>query len=311
MGSRSSDACEYWGGGKATEGDSGPPADGDRVVPPWSGGALGLSDVAFVGARGKPLIVGVVGPHNAGKTTFLAAIFLLLLRSGKAGANLFAGSYTFAGWERIASHMKWTGSESPHFPPHTTAFESRAPGLLHLAFRRERTELSDVLFADGPGEWFRAWAFNRDAPGAEGARWVALHADVFLVFVDCDALAGADRGTARVILKQIIDRLGSERRNRPVYVVWSKCDIQPSSEMRSAVRRSLEPLGRLREFELSVRPLPPADEVPECRFLEVVEHLLSVPALEAPMVTAPLAVGFNTGTAVADNFLSFRGRSCG
>jgi hypothetical protein len=303
MGSPSATECEFWAGSNTTDGNSNGAMSSDQVEVPWSGGTLGLSDVGFIGARGKPRMIGVIGPHDSGKSTFLAALFLLVLRAGKVGTHLFAGSYSLRGWDQIARHLKWVGNEPPQFPPHTTAFEGRAPGLLQMAFRDEHGDLVDLLFTDGPGEWFRSWAFNRDAIGAEGARWVARHADAFLVFADCAALAGEEKGTARVILKQVIDRLASERSGRPAFLVWSKCDVALSPEIRSSIRRSLELLGDVQELELSVRPTLPTGKVPEHRFLRAAEQFLSIPLTQAPRLLAEI-------TAVDDCFLNFRGTSC-
>ena len=299
MGNRSPQECEHWAGGNSEEEQKAAADTSDPIVVPWSGGSLGLSDVAFVGARGKSRVVGLIGPQNAGKTTFLAAIFLLLSRFGNTPTRKFAGSYTLRGWEQIASHLKWAGSEPPRFPPHTTSFDSRTPGLLHIALRGGQ-ELEDLLFVDAPGEWFREWAFNREAPGAEGARWVAKHADVLLIFADCAALSGETRGEARVVLRQMIDRLGSERRGQLAFLIWSKSDIAVSKEIRSTISRAAKAVGSSREFELSVYPLPPKEEVPEHRFLEVIEELTSAPmSQEQTMISSPIVSN--------DNFLNFRG----
>jgi len=195
--------------------------------------------------------------------------------------------------------MKWSGSEPPKFPPHTTAFEGRVPGLLHLGFRTPDGELQDLLFVDAPGEWFQQWAVNREAAGAEGARWAAAHADVFVLFADCAALAGDKRGEARAILRQIIERLRSERRGRPVLLLWSKSDIPISAEMRSSVEKASEGLGKGGEFRLSVMPQPPKDEVQEEPFLEVMETILGLPQTQARLTIEPEVVG--------DRFLSYRG----
>lgn len=255
MGNPSPKECEYWAANNSLEDEKSATHGSDHIIVPWSGGSLGLSDVAFVGARGRSRVVGLVGPQDAGKTTFLASIFLLLSRHGSTATRKFAGSYTLRGWEQIARHLKWEGSMPPRFPPHTTAFGARTPGLLHIAMRDEE-ELDDLLLVDAPGEWFREWAFNREAPGAEGARWIAKHADVFLLFADCAALAGENRGEARVVLKQMIDRLGSECRGQRIYLIWSKSDVTPSAGIRSSISRAVRSMGNVLDFELSVYPLP-------------------------------------------------------
>jgi len=302
MGNRDASTCEFWGGSKDIQSDDPPPAaqSVDTTMVPWSGGSMGLSDLAFVAARGTPTVVGVIGAHDAGKTTFLAALFLLMLRHGNTKKNTFAGSCSLLGWEQLASHLRWSGSEPPRFPPHTAAFERRSPGLLHLAFRTDSGVLRDLLFVDAPGEWFRQWAFDRDASGAEGARWVAAHSDLFLVFADCAALAGDNRGESRVITRQILQRVVTERRNRPLMLIWSKCDVEIAPHMRESVQELLQGITPLSEVALSVKPLPPKDEVAEHRFLDLLDGVLSLPMSRDADVTLPT-------TTTRDFFLEFRG----
>ena len=71
---------------------------------PWSGSVLGLTDLGFVAGRSKPIVLAVMGPHNAGKTTLLGACYLLLGRGHRPNEELrFAGSCSLAGWENVAS----------------------------------------------------------------------------------------------------------------------------------------------------------------------------------------------------------------
>ena len=48
---------------------------------------MGLVDLGFVTGRGKPIVVGIVGSQNAGKTTLLAAWYLLLGRGTRLNSN--------------------------------------------------------------------------------------------------------------------------------------------------------------------------------------------------------------------------------
>ena len=165
----------------------------EELLLPWSGSALGLIDLSFVAGPTKPLVVGIVGPQNAGKTTLLAAWYLLIGR-GLTGSNKrrFAGSYSLAGWEAVASAFRWAPGQQPSFPPHTTSRGGRPPGLLHLAFRNADGDARGYLFTDAPGEWFPKWAVNRDAVDGEGARWVGEHADMFLLIAHREALSGSN-----------------------------------------------------------------------------------------------------------------------
>ena len=95
------------------------------------------------------------------------------------------------------------------------------------------------MFADAPGEWFQKWAANRDSVDGAGARWVAEHADVFLLVADCEALAGPSKGSARGAFLRLVERLASEKGRRPVALVWTKSDVKVASEMEAVIRQSV------------------------------------------------------------------------
>lgn len=227
---------------------------GDDIILPWSGRAMGLSDLSFLAGKRKPFLTGIIGPHNAGKTTLLASWYLLLSRgAADITGRSFAGTYTFDGWEAVAKAMQWAPGAVPSFPAHTTSHEGRGPGLLHLCFRNSIEERMDFLFADAPGEWFQKWAMNANSSEAEGARWVGAHADLFLLIADCEALSGDGMGRARSAFQFQTRRLAAECGDRPVALVWTKSDIQVGSEMESAIRKiAKEHIPNLAEFRVSV-----------------------------------------------------------
>ena len=262
----------------------------DELLLPWSGSAVGLVDLGFVAGRTKPLVVGIVGPQNAGKTTLLAAWYLLIGRGLTGSAQRrFAGSYSLAGWEAVASALRWTPGQQPSFPPHTTSRSGRAPGLLHLAFRSANGEVRGHTFTDAPGEWFQKWAVNREAVEGEGARWVAEHADLFLLIADRAALSGPNMGSARGSLQILARRLAAERASRPVALVWTKSDVAVAPEMEKAVRDAV--LGAMPDaHEFSVSITASADDAPDTGqgllellnwTLEIRRERVSLPPVEA------------------------------
>lgn len=222
---------------------------------PWSGSALGLADLANLVPRGRSILVGVLGAHDAGKTTLLAGNYLQLLRGHALADARFAGSRTLGAWESLAA---WTRFEDaarrPSFPPHTPRGTSRIPGLLHLALRGPKDEFRDVLLTDAPGEWFTRWAVWEDAPEAEGARWIVRHADAFLVLADCLRLCGRERGQTRDDIRQLLERLGNNVRDRPTVLVWAKADHQPPAVICGAIRDALKSLiPQATEVESSIQ----------------------------------------------------------
>ena len=229
----------------------------EAVVMPWSGGVLGLTDLGFIAGKRKPIVVAVVGPHNAGKTTLLGACYLLLGSGHRPEEKLlFSGSCSFAGWENVASPLRWQpGRVPPAFPPHTSSTTARVPGLLHLAFTGVGDHRTDYVITDAPGEWFQKWAVNRDASDAEGARWTAEHADAFVLVADREALAGSEMGAARSGLQLLARRVADELRGRPVALVWTKSDVSISGAMEEAVRSAVDRvIPSTLEFTVTIKP---------------------------------------------------------
>ncbi len=233
--------CHAWAGDTpTTEVEAAPPKSASaRVL--WSGNALGLADLANLTPRGRSILVGVLGAHDAGKTTLLTGNYLRLLRGHSLAGARFAGSRSLGAWESLAAWTRFDdAARLPSFPPHTSRSAGRIPGLLHLALRGAAGEFRDVLLTDAPGEWCTRWAIKEEAPGTEGSRWIARNADTFLVLADCQRLAGGERGTARNELRQLLERLGNHVGQRPAVLVWAKCDHEPTDGIRNAIRRALQ-----------------------------------------------------------------------
>ena len=262
---------------------------------PWSGSALGLSDLMLLLPRSKHILVGVLGAHNGGKTTLLAANYLLMLQ-GRAMANaMFSGSRTLHAWESLASWMRFEDSaRPPTFPPHTPRASNRVPGLLHIALRREGGDFRDVLLADAPGEWFSSWAVNESAPQAEGARWLSMHSDAFVVVADCLRLSGPERGLARKELLQLLDRLANHAGGRPVTLLWTKSEHEVPAGIKNAIRDALAiNFPGATEYAVSIK-------TPES-FAKPIDAIVSAVWCSAPASAIMLEVQ------AQDPFLSFRG----
>ena len=275
----------------AAEQDDQPPPE--TVAMPWSGGVLGLTDLGFVAGRSKPIVVAIMGPHNAGKTTLLGACYLLLGRGHRPNEEMrFSGSCSLAGWENVASPLRWKpGPAFPAFPPHTTSSTARNPGMLHLAFRRDQEHRTDYVITDAPGEWFRKWAVERDAPEAEGARWAAEYADAFVLVADREALAGPHMGAARSGVQLLARRLADELRGRPVALVWTKSDVSISDEMKQAVRSAvLKLMPDTPEFAVTIMRSPDEPEN-EQGFLDLLRWVLNI---RRPTVRLPEPAAANS-----------------
>ena len=269
--------CPAWGKGKE-DALASEVVDISSLLLPWSGSALGLVDLSFVAGPGKPMVIGIVGPQNAGKTTLLAAWYLLIGRGlACSEQRRFAGSYSLAGWEALAGSLRWSPGHPPNFPPHTTSRGGRAPGMLHASFRSGSGDARGYLFTDASGEWFQKWSINRDAPDAEGARWVSEKADVFLLIADRQALAGENKGSARSALQLLARRLAAERAGRPIALIWTKADVPIAPEIEKAVRDAVMKLmPDTREFSVSVSSASGDEENKGQGLLELLDWTLDL-----------------------------------
>lgn len=276
----------------------------DSGLLPWSGISFGKSDLQHLVARGHPYLVGLVGLHNAGKTTMLTLLYLQLLRGQNIPERKFGGSYTLGGWEQRAHYLRLPpDGRGDGFPPHTSLnVEEREEALLHLALRRENDRLQDVLVSDAPGEWFKKWAINRETPLAKGARWLVNNARGFVLLIDSAALAGEEKGTARSRHLSLIERLGHEADNRPVAVVWSKADVEVPQGMRKTLRKAVRnKIGNMREFAVSVEQTSLHPKLDLSKFPNVLGWVLNT--CEQPKRDIPDLKIFSCD----DPFLAYRG----
>lgn len=277
VGEASPHQCKHWQQKPDAESPvtTGSAEEGARL--PWTGNALGSMDIGFLAGKARTRLVGLFGSAESGKTSLLGAWYLLLGRDFGPDGMSFAGSLTLEGWENIAGSLRWN-AHGPAFPPHTSSGTGRHPGLLHLDLQVHEAR-HDLLFADAPGEWFSRWAVRRDAEDATGALWLSEASDVLIVVADSDALAGPGLGVARTNLVALLRRVGAERRGRPVALVWTKCDVEVSDQMRQAVSQAADlALGSYRTFSISVHSAPGQEPYNRGQgLIELFEWALSVP----------------------------------
>jgi hypothetical protein len=178
----------------------------------------------------KPIIIGLLGASDAGKTTFLLGCYLQLLKGQEMSFGVFAGSYTLEAWESLAHHVRFiTPCNLPKFPPHTPRGVGRIPGLLHLALRKTSGELVDILLTDAPGEWFTSWSLNENAEDAQGARWIVRHSDAYILAADSEKLASSEagiRGKTKSAIRALLDRLQPSIQQRCLTLLWTKSEDQ-------------------------------------------------------------------------------------
>lgn len=224
--------CEYYHG-DIEKNPPGLAADDERF--PWTGRPFGLKDLRFISTVKRPHVVGMAGLADAGKTTLLGMLFLMIYRGHRIIDDAtFAGSFTLQGWENITRHLQLNSDGPIQFPPHTTQ-SGRFPGLLHLKFTMDDGSERDFLLSDAPGEWFSHWTDNAEAENAAGVRWIAANADNVMIVADTAALTGSQKGPARSNLEFLIRRVQSNFRKDAVALLWSKTDLPRPSELVTTV----------------------------------------------------------------------------
>lgn len=257
---------------------------------PWTGEWLQPEQLDLLTHRGKPKIIGLVGSSGAGKTTYLAMLYTLLVNGKRIKNWDFAGSYTLNGWELQAKTLQVQEDgtvRNPDATPSAKDFYS----LYHLALRHEGF-LHDIIFADSSGEVFSKWADNLNDPAAENARWIYENAHAFLFFVDCEAII-KQRGRSRRDITQLAEQVKSELRGRPVVIVWSKADLayQMRENIVQTIKRSLsETFPEAASLEVSNYSKSDSDQLCHVNNLDVAKRVLNQLANPQPLHIVPKAV---------------------
>lgn len=200
---------------------------------PWTGDALTIEELPKVTYRNTPIFIGVVGKADAGKTTFLAMLFTLLLRGVKLKEFDFCGTKTINTWDELYQKLR-IQQEGVTFPDPTPAQYIR---LLHLALRNQSKRLKDIFISDASGEVFSIWSKNRNDANAENSRWIYEHSNAFILFVDCDDLINR-KAQAKTDIVDMAQMLSYDLRGRPVIAVWSKSDKK--EEVHSIIQEKLQ-----------------------------------------------------------------------
>jgi len=226
--------CEFWISAKTKQSKSITITKKENKSDlPWTGEALKIEELIKVTFRNPALMIGVVGKADAGKTTYLAMLFTLLLRGVKLQDFDFCGTKTIKAWDEFYQKLK-VQKESVAFPDPTPAQYIR---LLHLALRNKSKLLKDILLSDASGEVFSIWAQNREDERAENARWIYKHSNAFILFIDCEDLINR-KNQAKTEVVDLAQMLKHDLKSRPVIAVWSKSDRK--EEVHTKIKEKLK-----------------------------------------------------------------------
>jgi hypothetical protein len=268
---------------------------------PWTGEPFLVEDIPQVSFRSSPIILGIVGKADAGKTTFLAMLYTLLLNGKSFEDFSFAGTKTIIGWDKLHHKLKVEKNDVA-FPDPTDPKYHR---LFHLALRGNNGILKDILLSDASGETFSLWAQKREDANAEAARWIYENSHGFILFVDCeDLIAGKNSAKSKII--DIAQMLKYKLQNRPVITVWSKSDkkelIFPI--IKDSLKYELASMFvNYTELDISNFPTDEQDPIVHENNIKVVDWLLSKTII-------PIGKEFSVETPnTNDLFLNYRGNA--
>lgn len=266
----------------------------------WNGQAFTTDELGLVSSRTSPIIIGVVGRADAGKTSFLAMLYTLLLSGKKLKDYDFAGTKTILGWDGLYHRLKFKKGNVA-FPQPTPVSSNR---LYHLALRNEEQQLKDIFFADASGEVFTLWSVNRNDENADNARWIYSNSNAFMLFIDCEALL-TDKNAAKKEVMLIAQQLTSDLKDRPVIAVWSKSDKKKEVllNIKETLKTELENLFlNYTEIEISNFLEPGPDELVHINNLAVVDWLLE-------KIMIPSSPDLSLNEIVSDDlFINYKGK---
>jgi len=238
----------------------------------WTGEPFKIEDVAQVSSRSTPIFIGVVGKADAGKTTFLAMLYTLLLNGKKFKNFNFAGTKTILGWDELHHKLK-VQKNKVAFPDPTPSQYYR---LFHFALRNAENQLKDIFISDASGEVFSLWSQNRDDVNTENARWIYGNSNAFILFIDCMDLIKR-KNLAKTEIIDIAQMLQHNLQGRPVIAVWSKSDMKEEIhiKIKDSLKEELQNLfSNYTEIDISNFSSDDPDKLVHENNLEVIDWLL-------------------------------------
>lgn len=265
--------CEFWIEKKTKEHEKKIIKKRSSTVKmPWTGKAFLIDDLNQISRRNAPIFFGIVGRAGAGKTTFLAMLYTLLLNGRTLKNYSFAGSKTILEWDELYSRLK-VQNEKVSFPNTTPSEYSR---ILHLAIRDSEKKLNDIFLNDTSGEVFSLWSQNREEVNAENARWVYKNANGFILFIDCEDLIER-KNSAKSEIIDIAQMLKYDIQDRPIIAVWSKADKkrEVNTIIKDSLKEELEAIfSNYSELDISNFSKEDPDELVHENNLKVIDWLL-------------------------------------
>lgn len=204
------------------------------------GEALNRQDASKLQGRRISRSIGVIGPHDSGKTSLIAGIFDLLQEGPLSGIS-FAGSWSLVGFERIC-HLARAVSKrvEPHTPRTTVGADAT---FFHLDLNRDDSGIISLFVGDRSGEDYLG---ANDEIALADQFFEIRRADCVTLLVNGAHLAdSARRHEVKATAPQIIDALveaGAIRAGTRMAIVLTKKDAVVASPQADRVTQDFEAL---------------------------------------------------------------------
>lgn len=126
-----------------------------------SGQALDIQETYKITAKEDTKLIVLVGPFSSGKTTIIASVYQMFLRS-PVNEFYFAGSKTLLGFEQRSYFSRFTTNQQEPMTGRTSSGVSNI--FLHLRlWDSKKNTYINLLFADVSGEDYERYIGNVDA----------------------------------------------------------------------------------------------------------------------------------------------------
>lgn len=205
--------------------------DYDNILALPAGEALDIKETYNITAKDEIKMVVLVGPSSSGKTTIIASIYQLFLRS-PLNEYYFAGSTTLLGYEQRSYYSRFSTNQDEPMTGRTSRGTSNL--FLHMRlWNSEQNKYVSFLFADVSGEDYEQCINNSDA--VKGNLGFIKYADYIVSVLDGELISdkysrnGLTNDMSQLLQTIIDSNLISE--NTKLQVLFSKYDWidQPSN----------------------------------------------------------------------------------
>lgn len=201
----------------------------------------------------KPKLVVLVGFANYGKSTFIGALYQLLIQNLNYKGYAFVDSETYVGFERRVFLRRVNGENISD----TKRNILKENDILHLRLRSNKGTLHQVLISDKAGETYSKYISSDEEIGRD---CVLENADLVVLFVDADA-DSKSLGEHNLIVEKyesLLTRLKAQNKlgaDTAYVVVFAKADKITTDERKKKQAERKELLRKKFTEVLETEPL--------------------------------------------------------